>query len=641
MRVWIKPDQLSKLNLTVTDIQRAIQHQNTLVPAGQIGGPPAPEGTEFTYTVQTSGRFSSAEEFGAVVVRANPDGSQVMLRDVADIELGAQNYVMNTRTDGRANALIQVFQLPDANGLEVAEAVFEAMDDLAEVFPEDMAYTVSLDTTLPVTAGIREIVVTLFQAIGLVVLVVFIFLQSIRSTLIPTIAVPVSLIGAFAVFPLLGFSINTLSLLGLVLAIGIVVDDAIVVVEAVSTKMAAGMNANDATVEAMREVSGPIVATSLSLIAVFVPVAMMAGITGQMYQQFAITIAVSVAISSINALTLSPALAVKLLRPPAQKKGLLDPFFAAFNRLFDIATRGFMVLVGFFTRSLTLSMCLLALIAGGTYVLFQWVPSSFVPEEDQGYLMAAFQLPDGASLQRTREVMTEIESVISGYDAVENTTTVAGFSMLTGTTAPNAGFAFIQLKEWAQRPAPQDHARNVMRRLNRDFAINIQSAVAFAFGPPAIPGLGTGSGFSIMLQDRSGEEPAYLAEQLKNFIAAANQRPEIASANSLFRAGVPQVFLDIDEAKALKLGVALDDVYNAIGAFLGGAYVNDFNRFGRLYKVYIQALPEYRDDTGSLRYFHVRNANGDMVPLSTFVTASRTNRHRVHQTALTCSAPLK
>src|SRR5210317_490211 len=388
MRIWIRPDQLAKLNLTVSDITSAIQQQNVLVPAGQIGGEPAPPGTEFTYTVNTGGRFETPEEFGKVVVRADPDGSQVLLRDIARIELGSQNYLYRVRLDGQASSLIQVFQLPDANGLEVADQVFQVMEQVAQRFPDDVEYVVSLDTTKPITAGIREIVVTLFQAVGLVIFVVYIFLQNARSTLIPTLTVPVSLIGAFAVFPLLGFTINTLSLLGLVLAIGIVVDDAIVVVEAVAQKMERGMSAKEATIEAMREVSAPIVATSLSLIAVFVPVATMGGITGRLYQQFAITIAISVAISSINALTLSPALSALLLRPPGESKSLFDRFFRAFNERFERTTEKFMVFTGFFTRRLIRAGVLLGTLVVVLLLLFQTVPGGFVPEEDQGYIMA-------------------------------------------------------------------------------------------------------------------------------------------------------------------------------------------------------------------------------------------------------------
>jgi HAE1 family hydrophobic/amphiphilic exporter-1 len=624
MRVWVKPDQLAKLGLTVPDITNAIRQQNVLIPAGQIGGPPAPPGTEFTYTVQTPGRLVTAEEFGEVVVRSNPDGSQVFLKDVARIELGTQNYVVSAKLNSAPAAALMVYQLPDANGLEVAGQVFDALEELEQRFPADVEYRISLDTTRPIEAGIREIVITLFQAVALVIFVVFIFLQNVRATLIPTLAVPVSLIGTFAVFPLLGFSINTLSLLGLVLAIGIVVDDAIVVVEAVAQKMEKGMAAKEATVEAMREVSAPIVATSLSLIAVFVPVATMGGITGSLYQQFAITIAISVAISSINALTLSPALSALLLKPPGESKGASHRFFGAFNRNFEVATGKFMTFTDFFTRKLVRTGVLLAVLIIALVLLFRAVPAGFVPEEDQGYMMAALQLPDAASLQRTQDVMAEVEEILAEFEAVESYTAISGFSLLTGTTQSNAGFIFLQLRDWDERPDLRDHAKNLIRRLNYNFATRITEAMVFAFGPPAIPGLGTGSGFTMVLQDLRGSSPAYLAEQSQNFIAAAQARPEIANIGTLYRASVPQVFVDIDKPKALKMGVALSDINTSIGAFLGGAYVNDFNRFGRLYKVYVQAEPEYRAREDGIRMFHVRNQEGDMVPLSTLVTTERT-----------------
>ena len=636
MRVWVEPDHLAKLNLTVPDIINAIRAQNVLVPAGQIGGPPAPAGTDFTYTVNTAGRFETPEEFGAVVIRSNPDGSQVLLKDVAKIELGTQNYVLRMRLDGQPTAILQIFQLPDANGLEVATKVRATLERLSERFPEDVEYVVSLDTTRPISAGIREIIITLFQAVGLVILVVYVFLQNARSTLIPTLTVPVSLIGTFAAFPLLGFSINTLSLLGLVLAIGIVVDDAIVVVESVAAKTEEGLSAREATIASMREVSGPIVATSLSLMAVFVPVAAMGGITGRLYQQFAITIAISVAISSLNALTLSPALAAVLLKRGGGQGQ--NRFFRGFNRGLDAITARFMTFAEFLAlRPARAGLLLLAMVAA-VGLLFVTVPGGFVPEEDQGYVMATALLPDAASLERSDAVLREVEAIVAGFDAVENSTAVAGFSMLSGTMQSNALFVFIQLKEWSERPDPEDHARNVIRRLNGALS-RIQGARAFAFGPPPIPGLGTGAGFSMMLQDRSGGPPTYLAEQVQAFTLAANARPEIQGAYSLYRANTPQIFLDIDQAKALKLGIPLDQVHTTLGAFLGGAYVNDFNRFGRLYKVFVQAEPAYRTDPEATRYFFVRNADGEMVPLSTLVTSRRstgpeyTNRFNLFRAA--------
>src|SRR5210317_307994 len=646
MRVWIKPDQLAKLGLTVPDITNAIRQQNVLIPAGQIGGPPAPPGTEFTYTVQTPGRLVTAEEFGEVVVRSNPDGSQVFLKDVARIELGTQNYLVTARLNSAPSAALLVYQLPDANGLEVAAQIFDTLEELKQRFPADVDYRISLDTTKPITAGIEEIVVTLFQAVTLVILVVYIFLQSFRSTLIPTLTVPVSLIGAFAVFPLLGFSINTLSLLGLVLAIGIVVDDAIVVVEAVTTKMEEGLKPKAATIAAMKEVSGPIVATSLSLIAVFVPVAAMGGITGRLYQQFAITIAISVAISSLNALTLSPALSAMLLRPPSERKAnFMTPFYNGFNRVFASATKGYMGIATMFTRKLLISIGTLGIMVALMGGLFGMVPGGFVPEEDQGYFLVNIQLPDAASLERTDAVTKQVEQMLVGSPGVDSVTAVAGYSLLTSSLSPNNAFLFVSLKHWSERSSAELHVNKIIQRVNGQFAIGIPQAIAFAFGPPAIPGLGTGSGFSMMLQDRGGNTPTYLAEQTAAFIQAANARPEIAGIVTLFRPESPQIFLNIDDAKALKLGVPLAEVNSSVGAFLGGAYVNDFNRFGRLYKVYVQAEPEYRASVDGVNMFYVRNSSGDSVPLSTLVETSRsagpefTNRFNLFRSAKITGQP--
>jgi HAE1 family hydrophobic/amphiphilic exporter-1 len=646
MRIWVQPDQLAKLGLAVPDITRAIQEQNVIAPAGQIGGPPALPGTLFTYQVRTKGRLSTAEEFGAVIIRSNPDGSQVRVRDVARVELGTQFYNASSRLNEGPAAVLAIYQLPGANGLEVAAAVERVMQEMATDFPDDVDYLVSLDTTLAIEEGIREIVVTLFQAVALVILVVFIFLQNARATLIPSLAVPVSLIGTFAVFPLLGFSINTLSLLGLVLAIGIVVDDAIVVVEAVTAKMEEGLRPKEATIAAMKEVSGPIVATSLSLIAVFVPVAAMGGITGRLYQQFAITIAISVAISSINALTLSPALSAMLLRPPAeQKKGFLTPFYDAFNRRFRQATGSYMNVATLFTRKLAFSvgsLLIVAVLMGG---LFKAVPGGFVPEEDQGYLLVAVQLPDAASLERTDRVTADVERILVETGGVQSVTAVAGYSLLTSTLSSNSASFFVSLDDWADRPGAELHVNALIAKLNRRFALEVPGAIVFAFGPPAIPGLGTGSGFSMMLQDRGDNSPEYLAEQTQAFIEAASARPEIGNALSTFRANVPQIYAEVDSDAVMKLGVSPADVNTALGAFLGGAYVNDFNRFGRLYKVYVQAEPEYRSKAGDIRYFFVRGQSGQMVPLSALVSTRAThgpeytNRFNLFRAAEVTGAP--
>ena len=621
MRVWVKPDQLAKLGLTVPDITRAIQEQNVIAPAGQVGGPPAAAGTQFTYTVRTRGRLTTAEEFGDVVIRSNPDGSQVRIKDVARVELGTQTYNAISRLDGGPGAVLAVYQLPGANGLEVAAAVKNVMEDMKRDFPTEMEYVVSLDTTLAIEEGIDEIISSLYMAVGLVILVVFIFLQNARATLIPSLAVPVSLIGTFMVFPLLGFSINTLSLLGLVLAIGIVVDDAIVVVEAVTAKMEKeGMNPRQATVAAMKEVSGPIVATSLSLIAVFVPVAAMAGITGRLYQQFAITIAISVAISSLNALTLSPALSAMLLRPPSeQKKSFLQPFYDRFNDIFAVATEKYMGITGYFTRKLAITVVGLVGITVVMSGLFGTVPGGFVPEEDQGYFLINVQLPDAASLERTDRVVSSIEDMLIGMDGVASVTAIGGYSLLTASLSPNTAFFFVSLEPWADRGGPGLHVKEIIQTVNGRLAGGVPGAIAFAFGPPAIPGLGTGSGFSMMLQDRGGNPPQYLAEQTARFIQAASERPEIGGVISTFRASVPQIYADINTDAVLKMGISPADVNTTIGSFLGGAYVNDFNRFGRLFKVYVQAEPEYRNSPGDIRFFFVRNKEGEPVPLSSVV----------------------
>jgi len=625
MRIWVKPDQLAKLGLTVPDITRAIQEQNVITPAGQIGGPPAVPGTQFTYQVRTQGRLTTAEEFGNVIVRSNPDGSQVRVKDIARVELGTQTYNASSRLNGGSAAILAVYQLPGANGLDVAAEIKAVMEELSADFPEDMDYLVSLDTTLAIDEGIREIITTLFQAVALVILVVFIFLQNWRATLIPALAVPVSLIGTFAVFPLLGFSINTLSLLGLVLAIGIVVDDAIVVVEAVTSKMEEGLKPKAATIAAMKEVSGPIVATSLSLMAVFVPVAAMGGITGRLYQQFAITIAISVAISSINALTLSPALSAMLLRPPSERKdNFLTPFYNGFNNAFTRVTGGYMGIATLFTRKLLLSMgtlLVMVVLMGG---LFGAVPGGFVPEEDQGYFLVNIQLPDAASLERTDAVTRQVEKMLVEAAGVESVTAVAGYSLLTSSLSPNNAFLFVSLEHWGERDSLQLHVNSIIRKINGRFAQEVPGALVFAFGPPAIPGLGTGSGFSMMLQDRGGNTPDYLAAQSRLFMDAANKRPEIGNIMSTFRANVPQIFADVDKDKVLKMGVSPADVNTTLGSFLGGAYVNDFNRFGRLYKVYVQAEPEYRSDPTDIRYFFVRGKTGETVPLSALVHTSPT-----------------
>ena len=601
MRVWLRPDRISRLGITVPDIANAIQQQNQLSPSGQIGGAPAVAGTEYTYTVRTKGRLLDEKEFGEIVVRSNPDGSQVFLKDVARLELGTQLYNAVGRHDAKPAAVIAIFQIPGTNALAVADKIKATMEDLKTRFPRDMDYTVSLDTTLPVKEGITEIIHTLLEAVVLVIIVVFVFLQNWRATLIPLLTVPVSLIGAFMFFPLLGFSINVLSLLGLVLAIGIVVDDAIVVVEAVMHHIEHGMTPYDATVKAMEEVTGPVIAIALILAAVFVPVGFMGGISGRLYQQFAITIAISVLLSAFNALTLSPALAALLLKKPTGKKTLLTPFYNGFNRMFGAGTNGYVRFASFFVRKMIVSLVLMGVLVFMTVRIINRLPSGFVPEEDQGYIMVNTLLPDAASLERTDAVMRKAEAILGRTEGIEGYNTITGYSLLTSAYSSNMGFFFVQLKEWHDRTTPETHSRGIVTTLNKAFAAEIPEAVVAAFGPPSIPGLGTGAGFTMEIQDRTGNSPDYLAQQTAKFIEAARKRPEIGRISTLYRATVPQVFADIDRSKVLKVGVPISDVNTTLGSLLGSSYLNDFNRFGRVYKVYIQAEPEYRTDPEAIR----------------------------------------
>ncbi|MCK5816130.1 MAG: efflux RND transporter permease subunit [Flavobacteriaceae bacterium] len=617
MRIWIKPDRLAHLSLTVPEIISAINDQNIIVPGGKFGAEPAPVGTEFTYSVRLPERFNSAAAFGDIVVRTLPNGSHIKLKDVATINLGVETYNMIPRVNGKTSAIIALYQAPGANGLELAANVKEQMDELAKDFPESIEYDVSLDTTRAIEAGISDIVETLFIALLLVVLVVFIFIQDWRATLIPTLAIPVSLVGAFIFFPSLGFSVNVLSLLGLVLAIGIVVDDAIVVVEAVQVNIAKGMKAKEATLDAMSKVTAPIIATTFVMVAVFIPVAGMAGITGLLYQQFAITIVVSVLVSSVNALTLSPALCSILLKEPKPYKGPLGWFFGKFNKGMDKTTDSYMSFANIVTRKMKRSLLFIVVMTVAAGFFGKMVPGGFIPEEDMGYFFVNLQLPNAASLQRSDVVSKQIEHILKEIPEVEFITTATGYSILSGAMTSNTGFLFVSLKDWSERDLT---ANQIIDKVNKLLYFKVKDAQAFAFGPPAIPGLGNGSGYSIMLQDRKGNTPEYLSENAMKFIKAANERPEIASARTTFQATVPQRFMDIDKEKALKLGVKLSELYTTVGAFMGGAYVNDFTRFGRLYKTYIQAEPEYRVDESQINKFFIRNDKGDMVPLSTLVS---------------------
>ena len=644
MRIWIRPDRLAQMGITIPEIMDALRAQSVIVPGGKFGAEPAPPGTEFTYTVRLPERLQSEKEFGEVVIRTTDDGAQVKIKNVARVELGVETYNAFTRLNDSACAMIGVYQAPGSNAVDLAEKVRETMKELSGSFPESLRYDISLDTTLAITAGIDEIIETLFIALALVILVVFIFIQDWRAALIPTIAIPVSLIGAFIVFPMIGFTINVLSLLGLVLAIGIVVDDAIVVVEAVQNNIENGMDPKTATMKAMDEVTAPVIATTLVLVAVFIPVAVMGGITGSLYQQFAITVAVSVLFSSVNALTLSPALCALLLRKQKPMRGPLGAFFRLFNKIFDKSTNAYVGFTKIVARKMFIGMVFIAILTVAMGFLGKMIPGGFMPEEDMGYLMVNIQLPDAASLQRCDEVSRKVEDIIKKQPEVKFITTAAGFSLLSGSMSSNSGFIFVSLKDWGLRKAT---AREVVARLNMDFYLGINEAQVFAFGPPAIPGLGSGSGFTIMIQDRRGNTPAYLMDQAVQFIQAASQRPEIGSIFTTFRATVPQRYIEINKDKVLKAGVNLNDIYSTLGAFLGGSYVNDFNRFGRLYKVYVQAEPQYRLKESQVDLFYVNNNQGESVPLSTFVDIRNivgpdyTNRYNLYRSVELTGSPAK
>ncbi len=618
MRIWVKPDLLTRLGLTVTDIQNALRAQNVVNPAGQIGAEPAPLGQQLTYTVRAQGRLVEPEEFGNVIVRENPDGSTVRVKDVARIELGSLNYQQYGTFNGKPGAVIAAFQTPGSNALDVARDIKDAMADQAKRFPPGIDYKLSLDTTRPVKAGIREIVETLVEAIVLVVIVVFVFLQSWRATLIPLLTVPVSLIGAFAVFPLLGFSVNTLSLFGLVLAIGLVVDDAIVVVEAVEHHIEEGMSPRDASFKAMSEVSGPVVAIALILAAVFIPVAFMSGVTGRLYQQFALTIAVSVLISAFNALTLSPALSAMLLRPRGQSTGVFSRLGGGFNHWFGRATDGYIATSRQLVRKVAIPLFLLAGVAVVSVLLGRKLPTGFVPDEDQGYAIIGVQLPDGASLQRTRAVYEQVDAILSKQPGLQTYNGVAGFSFFTRTAASYTGTGFVQFMPWDERSSPALTSNGIIKSLNAAFA-GIPEGRVFAVGPPAIPGISATGGFSMMLQDRSGGTPEFLAQNVGRFIAEARKRPELENVRPNFSPAVPQLFADVDKDKALKEGVSVTEIYNALQTFLGGSYVNDFSRFGRQWRVFLEAEPSFRTSADDIGRFYVRNGRGDMVPLSSFV----------------------
>src|SRR3982075_28590 len=615
MRLWVKPDQLAKLGITVTDIINTTQAQNTVTPAGQVGGEPVPKGQEYTYAVRAQGRLLWHEDFEQVVLRETPDGGIVRVRDVARVELGTQDYTTLSRLNGKPSAIMAVYQLPGSNAVNAAAGVNKMMTEMKQRFPQDMDYVVALDTTKAVTAGMTEIVKALALAIVLVIIVVYIFLQGWRATLIPMVAVPVALVGTFLFFPLFGFSINTLSLLGLVLAVGLVVDDAIVVVEAVERHIEEGLAPKDAALRAMEEISGPVVGIALVLSAVFIPTAFIPGITGRLYQQFAVTIAVSVILSAFNALTLSPALAALLLRPRQASKGLLRGFFEGFNRVFERATNGYVRLSGALIRKAAVSLVILAAFLAAAGFFNSRVPSSFLPDEDQGYFFLNLQLPNAASLQRTDATVKKIEQVLAHTPGVEYSTSVVGFSLLSFVRTSYNAFFFVTLRPWGDRKTSAEQYQEIKARLNQQLS-KLPQGTAFSFSPPAIPGVGTSGGFQFVLEDRAGRDVQFLSDNLDKFLGAARKRPEIGAISTTFLPSVPQKFVQVDQEKVLKQGVAINDVYQTIQAFMGGLFINYFNDFGRTWQVYVEAEAPYRSDLAKLGQFYVRNNRGEMVPLT-------------------------
>lgn len=641
MRIWVKPDKLASLDITIPEIVSAIQAQNTVNPAGQIGSEPLPQGQEFTYALRAQGRLQSEEDFENIILREDKQGSTVRIKDVGRIELGAQNYSVSSRLNGKPTALIALYQLPGSNALDAANGAKALMAEQKKSFPADLDYAVALDTTLAVTAGIDDIIHTLFEALLLVIIVVYLFLQSWRATLIPLLAVPVALIGTFAFFPLFGFSINTLSLFGLVLAVGLVIDDAIVVVEAVEHHIEEGLTPKNAAFKAMEEVSGPVIAIAIILSAVFIPTAFIPGITGRLYQPFAVTMAVSVALSAFNALTLTPALCAILLKSKDKQKStsLLQRFFDSFNRLFGRITKGYIGVCSTLIRRSVFGVLLLLGLSLSAGFLGKITPTSFLPDEDQGYIYGALQLPNASSFQRTSEVAKQVEEVLKNTAGIKYYSTVLGYNMLSQANTTYNAFFFITLKDWSERNESKEQYTAIKMAINKELK-KLPGGIALVFPPPAIPGVGTSGGVSFVLEDRGGNTVEFLAENTEKFIKAAQQRPELTGIFTTLIASTPQLYVDVDKDKVIKQGVKLADVYQTMQYYMGSSFINYFNRFGRQWQVYLEAEGEYRKTAEPLGQFYVRNINGDSVPLSALTSIRETNgpeftmRYNLYRSAL-------
>lgn len=618
MRIWLEPDRLTSLGLTASDVIQAIQDQNIQVSPGAIGAEPSPTGQQFQYPLQAKGRLTDAAEFENIIIRASQDGTIIRLSDVARVELGAATYSWFGQLDGSPAALIAIYQLPDANALDVAKGVRARMDELADRFPTDLAYDITYDTTLYVESSIEEVVVTLFQALVLVVLVVFVFLQDWRSTLIPAIAIPVSLITTFAALAVLGFTINTVSLFGLILAIGIVVDDAIIVVENVQRHMDDGLDPKAATRKAMAEVTGPVIATTLVLLAVFVPIAFTPGLTGRLFVQFAATIAFAVGFSSINALTLSPALCATILRPSkAARRGPL----AWFEKGLDVSRNGYIKIVRRLLRATVVTVVAFLGFAVATGWLASSIPTGFLPPEDRGAFFVDIKLPDGAALSRTSVVIAEVEEILGATPGVANVLSVGGYSILSGAVSPNSAFAIAILEPWDERTTPETGLRGILMSAAPKL-LAMPDATVRPFNPPPIPGLGATGGFEFVLQDTEGRPPADLAGAVNSVIIEANGNPDLSRVFSTFQANAPQYFIDLDREIAKTRGVDVGAVFQVLAANFGSYYVNDFNKFGRLYRVFVQAEADRRATPEQIGDLFVRNRDGAMVPMNSLVTVT-------------------
>jgi HAE1 family hydrophobic/amphiphilic exporter-1 len=621
MRVWIKPDRLAKLGLTPSDVISAIKEQNLQAPAGKVGGAPTPADQEFTETLSAPGRLVTPEEFENVIVRQSATGAVVRVKDVGRAELGSQDYNSFGRLNGKPGGAMAVYLLPGANQLKASETIYETMEHAKSLFPPDMDYKIVYDTTPAVEASIHEIMKTFVEALILVTIVVFIFLQNIRATIIPLITIPISLVGTFIFFPILGFSINTLSMFGLVLAIGIVVDDAIVVVEAVIHHLEHGLPPKEATIKAMSEVSAPVIGIALILSAVFVPVALLGGLVGSMYKQFALTIAISVLLSAFNALSLTPALCALLLKEPKPMRGPLGVFFRGFNKVFDVTTNGYVHVSRLLVRRGIVTIAIVGVVVLGAIFFAKRIPTGFIPDEDQGILGVNVQLPPGASLVRTSEVLKKVEDILAKTEGIESYQTVGGYGVVTNTYQPNYGSLFARLKPWEERHGEELHVKGIMARLQKEFAA-IPEGVIFAFNIPTLSGFGAASGFNFLIQDRTGTMTVdELGDQARRFIAAGRQRPELGNLFTSFDPNYPQVKVDLDREKARTLGVPVNEVFQTMSTAMGGAFVNDFNRFGRLYRVYVQAESVDRLKDSDIGRIYVRSrTTNSMIPLSTLVS---------------------